>query len=135
MVNVKNLPSPHPRECPSLSDIQLSRAIIKNLERKIQLLQKKGNKRYIRIQDLYVKRANYLSYIAPFRRLPVEILSEIVYFSLSNSVELLTLTQICGRLRDVIINMALLWSHIHLSSTHLYHNSTPKPQDILEVCS
>ncbi|PVG01808.1 hypothetical protein CPB86DRAFT_812084 [Serendipita vermifera] len=133
MVNVENLPCPHPRECPSISDIQSSKAIINKLEHKIQLLHKKGSKRYIRIQDLYVKRANYLSYISPFRRLPAELLSEIVYFSLSNGVDLSTLTQICGRLRDVVIDMAVLWSHIHLSTPYHYHNSTSRLQDVLET--
>jgi hypothetical protein len=63
---------PHPRQRASTEEIRYSKDVIAQIETSIEDLEEK-------LQTLRQKKANYESYIAPLRRMPVEILSEIAY--------------------------------------------------------
>jgi hypothetical protein len=101
------LPFPHPRQRASADEIRYSKNAIAKLDKDIEDLEAK-------LQDLRRKRANYESYIAPIRRMPAEILSEIIHFCLQNGIRLSVMTQICGYFRDVILGMTSIWSNILL---------------------
>jgi hypothetical protein len=108
-----DLPFPHPRRRPTQSEIVFHKDLIERLERDIESTQDET-----RLQRLQKAKDNHASYIAPLRRLPTELLSEIVYMCLQDGVSRMTLTQTCGALRDVIIGMSALWTKIFLESTN-----------------
>jgi hypothetical protein len=113
MSNLLDLSFPHPRDCPSFSDIQLCKAIIQDFDRTIERLRSNRRPNLTRIRELGEKRANYLSYIAPFRRLPAEVLGEIFYFSVKiYAKNIWVLCRVCGRFRDIILEMGGIWSRI-----------------------
>jgi hypothetical protein len=122
-----SVPFPHPRNCPRGAEVLLHKDIIKILEQDIinieneitGLKQDVADTREVtrlqtRLQDLRQRKTNHASYISPLRRLPPEILGEIVYMGLYNGVKLSTLTQICGTLREVVLGMSALWNRITL---------------------
>jgi hypothetical protein len=90
--------------------------MIKDLERSIKKIQNEMNELQLRIQTLKQRRDNYISYIAPLRRLPPEILSNIIMYCLDKRVELTVLTQSCGVVRDTVVGMTTIWRSIHLLS-------------------
>jgi hypothetical protein len=121
------LPFPHPRNCPSRAKVLLHKDAIKSLEQDIIDIENEINRLeqdvvntgeiarlQTRLQDLRQRKTNHASYISPLRRLPPEILGEIVYMGLYNGVKLSTLTQICGTLREVVLGMSALWNRITL---------------------
>jgi hypothetical protein len=136
MSSLENLSVPHPRGCPFPRDIQSCKTIIKELDQKIQNGVKKKTRSRNGFEELQQKRANYLSFISPFRCLQAEVLRTIVYSALHNGVDILALTHICGRLRDIVIKIAPLWSHLNLPSTQSFgFFFGPRQEDALEVGS
>jgi hypothetical protein len=111
MEDLDNYSLTHPRHCPTEEEVLSGRISVKNLDYRIQALQKQ-------LGLLQRQRENTASYISPFRCLPVEILEIITRICLDNGVPITTMTQICGRLRDVVTGMAVIWSKIRLSSMH-----------------
>jgi hypothetical protein len=97
-----DLPYAHPRQLPNEDDIRRTRSIIEQIDRSIE--------------DLQRKKAPYVSYIAPFRRLPTEILSEIISISIEDGADILVMAGICSRLREVVLGMAEIWGTIKLHS-------------------
>jgi hypothetical protein len=112
MANSTPLPFPHPRDCPTQAEILFHKNEIKILEEDIYNLENEINKLQARLQHLQQKKANHCSYISPLRRLPPELMSEIVHICLANKVQLTTLTQICGTIRDIVVGMSALWKYI-----------------------
>jgi hypothetical protein len=104
------LPFPHPRRRAFAEEIRYSKRVIAQLETSIEDLEEK-------LQTLRRKKANYESYISPIRRMPVEILREIVHCCLQKGVRLNTLIQVCGYMRDAILGMTSIWSSILLHSS------------------
>lgn len=76
-----------------------------------------------RLEFLERQRENYRSYLSPFRRLPTEVLSEIILIYLDNYAERNSLMQICHTIRDIIIGMRTLWSTITLCRYNEYNIS------------
>ncbi|PVF94872.1 hypothetical protein CPB86DRAFT_876103 [Serendipita vermifera] len=114
MESILDLPFPHSRKLPSNTEVRQCKAAISVLDQGIEEIRMQVQKLEKQIEDLDRKRANYASYISPFRRLPVEILSEIFTLCLHNGTRISTLTSIHGGLRGVILGMPLLWRRIHL---------------------
>src|ERR1043165_5626046 len=110
-MNSLSLSIPHPRDCPSTSDIQLCKAAIEELDQRIQRLKSSRRPNLSRIEEYERNKRNHLSYISPFRCLPVEILNEIFGLSLWNDANIVALSQVCCRFREIILDMASLWSH------------------------
>jgi hypothetical protein len=118
MENLANLPFSHPRQLPSGDDIPQIKAIIEQLDRNIENLEQNIRQLQTRIEELQQTRANCVSYISPFRRLPTEILIGIVSICIEDGADILTIAGVCGRLREVVAGMTGIWSNITLRPIH-----------------
>jgi hypothetical protein len=114
MIDLANLPIPHPRQLPSGDDIRRSKSIIEQLDRTIEDLEQDIRQLQTRLQEVQQKRTNYASYISTLRRLPTEVLSEIILKCLQNEVDITVMAGISSRLREVALGMAGIWSNISL---------------------
>jgi hypothetical protein len=114
MVDLINLSLPHLRQLPNREDIQHSKSIIDQLDRTIEDLEQNIKQLQTQIQEAQQKRAKYVSYISPLRRLPTEILSEIINICVGDGVDVTIMASICSRLREVILGMAGIWNNISL---------------------
>jgi hypothetical protein len=121
MANNTPLPFPHPRDCPTRAEILLHKEAIKSLDEDISEVRKEVAELLARLQQLQQKKANYSSYISPLRSLPTDILREIVYTCFWSGIDLMTLAQICGTLRNVVVGMPSLWKGF------LLRGINPKP--------
>jgi hypothetical protein len=110
-------PFPRLGNYPTQAEVLFHKNAIKSLEQDISNIEDEISKLHARLRCLQQKKANHASYISPLRRLPPEILSEIIYICLYNEVKLTTLTQICGAFRDVVVGMSNLWNEILLFTT------------------
>jgi hypothetical protein len=115
---VANLPVPDPRQLPTGDDVRHSKTIIGHLDRTIEDLEQSIRRLQEQLQEAQRKRANYASYISPLRRLPTEILSEIISICIVGGTDILTMCGICSRLREVALGIARIWSNITLRPTH-----------------
>ncbi|PVG01739.1 hypothetical protein CPB86DRAFT_870821 [Serendipita vermifera] len=107
---------PHPRHRASVEEIRHAKSIIMHLGTTIENLEVKIKDMNSVLHQLQQKKANYKSYIAPFRQLPDEVLREIVLHCLHLRIPLRTLLHVCGPLRDVILGMTSVWSDISLEA-------------------
>jgi hypothetical protein len=114
MASFSGLPFPHPRRLPNEAEVQQCKSIITEMDRDIDVLEIQIEKLNARLQDLKRKRANHVSYLAPFRRLPVEILCKIGMLCLQNDRNVIKITSIHSSLRDAMIGIPTLWRHIRL---------------------
>jgi CII-binding regulator of phage lambda lysogenization HflD len=114
MVDLINLSLPHPRQLPSREDIRHSKSIIDQLDQTIENLEQNIKQLQMQLQEAQRKRANYVSYISPLRRLPTEILSEIIDICIKGGVSVIKMASICTRMREVILGMAGIWRNISL---------------------
>jgi hypothetical protein len=116
MIDLFNLPMPHPRHAPSTTEIQTCKSVVDDLERSIKRIRDEINRLELQIKPLQQRRDNYLSYIAPLRRLPPEILSMIIMLCLKDDVDLSVLNQSCGTIRDAVLETTTIWRSIRLLS-------------------
>jgi hypothetical protein len=128
MIDIMNLPFPHPRPLPSGDDIRRSKSIIEQLDRNIEDLEQDIRQLQTRLQEVQQKRTNYASYISSLRRLPVEILTEIISMCLQNDVEITVVAGICSRLREVVLGMTGIWSDISIRANY------PIPSSRFDKC-
>ncbi|PVG01727.1 hypothetical protein CPB86DRAFT_57047 [Serendipita vermifera] len=111
---MENLPSPHPRYSASPAEIETGKRVVAELGLKIESLEREIKELTNRLLPLQRQRTNHLSYISPLRCLPDEVLVEILITCVQEGVKVTNLSQICGRIRDIIIRTPILWSYIHL---------------------
>jgi hypothetical protein len=114
MADLTTLPFLDPRQLPSADDIRQARSTIKQLDQNMEDLEQNIGQLRRRVQELEQKRANYVSYISPLRRLPTEILREIVDICIETGMDVTVMAGICSRLREVVLGMAGIWSNISL---------------------
>jgi hypothetical protein len=114
--NLTNLPIPHPKQLPTAVEIQYATLVINDLDKGIGSLKTKIHELQVQLQGLQKKRKNYLSYIAPFRRLPAEIVSEIVWMWLYDGGYILDLAHINSQFRNAVFGTRSIWRHIRLTS-------------------
>jgi hypothetical protein len=114
MTSSSDIPFPHPRRLPNEAEVQQCKAIITEMDKDINVLELQMEKLNERLQDLKRKRANHVSYLAPFRRLPAEILCKIGVLCLHNEDSITTITSIHSSIRDAMIGMPSLWRYIRL---------------------
>jgi hypothetical protein len=98
---------PHPRCCPTRDEVIASKIKIEEINEEISRLTK-------RIQDLHLERENHVSYISPLRRLPLDVLMEIICTCIDTGIRRDILGRICGTLRDAFIEMPTLWNKIRI---------------------
>lgn len=99
---------PHPRRLPTSNEYKENERIIKELESKINQLKQE-------IEDLEWERDKRRSFVAPFRRLPCDILCEIASHFVQERGSPQTLNQTCFSLREAVNGHKRLWSKIFLS--------------------
>jgi hypothetical protein len=116
MASILDLPFPHPRKLPTDAEVHQCKTIIAEIGRGIRDIEAEIENLKRRIGKLNRKRSNYNSYIAPFRRLPIEILGEIAILCTTNGDSITKMTSIHSSLRDAIIGMPSLWRYICLTA-------------------
>jgi hypothetical protein len=128
MTDFTTSPLPHPRQLPSGDDIRQAKSMIDQLDQNIEDLEQSIRQLQRRIEELQEQRANYVSYISPLRRLPTEILSEIIRKCLQNGVDITVMSSICNRLREVALGMSGLWRRIRILKAESKRDPTSKPR-------
>ncbi|PVG01769.1 hypothetical protein CPB86DRAFT_57831 [Serendipita vermifera] len=112
--NLANPSLHHPRQFPSEDNVRRTKLIMEKLDRKIEDLEGKIKKLQTQLQQLQQEKANHASYISPLKRLPTELLSEIIGIYIKQGGEITTAAGVCSRLRQVVLGMAGIWSKISL---------------------
>lgn len=114
VVSAMEAERPHPERLPTQHEIDENTSSIQDLDRRIAALT-------IQIEALDSIRCRLerernvkASFIAPFRRLPPEILGEIAvqYQQLGGS--LIVLTSVSSNIRRAVVCMKTLWSNLHI---------------------
>lgn len=85
----------------------------------------------MQLQNLQQKRANHASYIAPLRRVPMEILREIVKLCWEDGMDMTVLLNACSRIRQAVMGLSAVWTKICLPSIP-YWEIWPKGHRIQE---
>ncbi|CAG8758929.1 14650_t:CDS:2, partial [Acaulospora colombiana] len=93
LANFPELPIPHPSRLPNVEETRTSKSIIKQLDEEIRVIQAKVTSLKTQLHSLRQKRANHASYIAPLRRVPIEILREIVKICWDSGVDMAVLLE------------------------------------------
>jgi hypothetical protein len=109
-----DLPSPHPRRRPSPEEILTSKNEIKTLENSIDILERRIMSLQEELQSIRRKKENHESFIAPLKRLPAELVGAIIETCIHDEISIFTLSQICGSVRDIVVGMPSIWSHIRI---------------------
>jgi hypothetical protein len=112
VASFEELPFPHPSRLPSVEDIQLHKATIKQLDQEIYVIKRQIDVLQTQLRNLQQKRANHASYIAPLRRLPTELLRYIVEICWESGIDMTVLLEMCSRVRQVVIGLSKVWSKI-----------------------
>jgi hypothetical protein len=99
---------------PTEEDIRQSKLIIKQLDQNLEDSMQKIRQLQTQIQEVRRTRASYVSYLSSLRRLPEEVLREIITLCINSGVDVTVMAAICGRLREVVLGMASLWSKLSL---------------------
>jgi hypothetical protein len=115
VTDVANLPLSH-RQLPTADDVRQSKTIIEHLDQSIEDLEQSIRRLQEQLHEVRRKRANYVSYISLLRRLPTEILCKIISIFVSDGGDIIKISAICNRLREVAVGMAQIWSNITLRS-------------------
>jgi hypothetical protein len=120
---------PHPTRLPSPKEIAEGRAIIRDADVKIEGLSRQIealNKQRSRFQTI---RDNQASFIAPFRRLPPEILEEIslYYMDAQKFRGDGVLDQVCSSLRAVVLRMKWIWKKIRIVQERIARDCPVSP--------
>jgi hypothetical protein len=116
MASDETFPFPHPRHRPTPPEVLFHKNVIDKLDEEMEAVEKEITSLYAHLQHLRQKKVNHISFIAPVRRLPPELLGGIVHECLDNGVKLAALTEVRGTFRDVVIGMPTLWNNILLQS-------------------
>ncbi|PVF94871.1 hypothetical protein CPB86DRAFT_626001 [Serendipita vermifera] len=116
MANFLDLPYPHPKRLPTSAEVSQCKAAIEDLDQAMRRVLEQIYDLKVQLRSIARKRGNYLSFITSFRRLPVEILSNIALLCLNNGTSITILTSINSHFRDTIIGMPSLWRAVYLTS-------------------
>jgi hypothetical protein len=119
--------APHPRRRPDPAEIEEERRKIEELDQHIgNLADQIAELTQLRLAleqerlGLEQERLNRQSFIAPFRRMPTEILCEIAGHAVRQGTPQLLLNQICSVMRDAVNGFKAFWNHIYITKTSDY---------------
>jgi hypothetical protein len=118
--------APHPRRHPYPAEIQEGKRKIEELNPQIANLTnqiEELNKLRLLLEQ---ERQNCQSFIAPFNRMPTEILCEIACHAVDQETSPLLLNQICAPMRDAVNGFKALWNHIYIRGRW----SSPEPNKV-----
>ena len=107
---------PHPTRLPSPEEITEGRAIIRDADLKIAAFSSQIDGLERLRSNLKTIRDNQASFLAPFRRLPPELLKEIALYHIDTQEfrGVGALDQVCSSLRAVVLRMKWIWERIHI---------------------
>ena len=119
---------PHPRRLPSALEIEETHTRVQQLDAEISNLFSQISLLQERVHTLEVERSQRISFIAPFRRLPSEILVKIVELCINAGDSPGILNSVCSSMRKAVNGMKVLWGTIHivpykLSPRHREHEN------------
>jgi uncharacterized small protein (DUF1192 family) len=107
---------PHPRRLPTASEIQENQGKIYELDARIADLKEE-------LEKLERDRDVRSSFISSFRRLPAEILCEIIVLAVQKGASPIKLSKVCASMRAAVIGMKRLWTTIFLSTQRPYYRA------------
>lgn len=112
---------PHPTRLPSPKEIEEGRAIIRDADLRIAELSRQIEPLKRLRSHFQTIRANQMSFLSTFRRLPPEILEEIAlhYINAQEVYGVGILDQVCSSLRAVVWRMKWIWKTIHIVQPRL----------------
>jgi hypothetical protein len=105
---------PHPRRLPSALEIEETHATVLQLDAEISHLQSQISLLRDRVHKLEVERSQRVSFVAPFRRLPPEILVRIVELCINAGDPASILNSVSSSMRNAVNGMKVLWGTIHI---------------------
>ncbi|PVF92326.1 hypothetical protein CPB86DRAFT_195716 [Serendipita vermifera] len=117
MSALTNLPSSHPNHPSTVEEFRHGMAIIDKIDQDIETLENEIKNIRTKIYYLKLARANYAFQICPLRRLPIEILTEIVRLCIAQKDDIITIAGVCSRLREIVLGMTAIWSKISLQTS------------------
>ncbi|PVG04137.1 hypothetical protein CPB86DRAFT_792874 [Serendipita vermifera] len=120
------LSTPHPRRLPTEVETQHCLTVVDNLNAEMGNVQQQIEKLQKRMKSLEAQRLNHLSFMARIRCLPTDVVGEICKACVDAGISPFLLSQICGRFRDIVINMKVLWGRIHITSRPSTYGSVNK---------
>jgi hypothetical protein len=103
---------PHPRRNATPDEVQETKRQIQALDDQIKAMIRKIHGYAQELVQLRQERANRLSFIAPYRRLPPEILGEIAWHCVEQRMKPYNLNQIDAAMRYAVNGFRALWSSI-----------------------
>lgn len=107
--------APHPRRRPNPAEIEEGRRKIEELDRQIANAAEQIEEIDQLKCALQQERRNCQSFIAPFQRMPTEILCEIARHAVYELTPPMLLNQICSAMRDAVNGFKAFWKHINIS--------------------
>jgi hypothetical protein len=120
---------PHPRRLPSTEEIQETRVVVEQLEDELSSLSREIELLQHKVSQLQKERAQRISFIAPFRRLPPEILAKIAQICIDAGDSPNTLNRVSSSMRLAVNGMKSLWGTIHLVPYRVEHRRSEVPAD------
>jgi hypothetical protein len=106
---------PHPRRIATPDEVQENKRQIQALDDQINAMIRATDGSAQELLQLQQERANRLSFIAPYRRLPTEILSEIAWHCVHKGIKPSDLNQIDAAMRYAVNGFRALWSRIFVT--------------------
>jgi hypothetical protein len=117
-----SLPLLEPSQQSTVKESLPGKTTIDQLDQEIAVLKSEVSKLQAKLHDLELQRANYAYQISPLRRIPTEILSEIICLCLYDGEDIIKMAGICSRLREVALGMTTVWSKITLQTVEPIKN-------------
>lgn len=111
---MSNWVEPHPRRLPTSLEIEETHATVQQLDSEIDDLVVQISRLQDRVRQLKQERAQRLSFVAPFRRLPPELLVPIVELCINAGDPPTVLNSVCSSMRTAVNGMKRLWGTIHI---------------------
>jgi hypothetical protein len=115
-INSASLILPEPSRLSTVKESLPRKTTIDELDQEIAVLKSEVSKLQAKLHDLEQKRASYAYQISPLRRIPTEIISEVIHLCVCDGEDIIKLAGVCGRLREAALGMTGVWSKITLQA-------------------
>lgn len=123
---------PHPRRLPTEEEALETRLAIERLDNEIQDATNQIRALQSHLESVQTARARKISFIAPFRRIPQELLARIAEFCIEEGDSPAILNAVCSSFRSAVNGMQKLWCTIHITPAR-HNSSQPERSEEREV--
>lgn len=106
---------PHPKRLPLPEEIKENKTRVEELISQVAIINRNIDKLFKRRSQLQREISERRSFLAAFRRLPPEILSEIALRCVEGGGSPSQLNQICTSMRDAVNGTKSLWAKMYLA--------------------